>query len=250
MSNVESRFYNAGGSDMGVFAPPGDNRVDLDKAKKVLEDKLDPNWIKQRDTGFGKKLDYIEGARVIEILNRAFNYKWSFEIIAAEIVQAEPWINKRAGNKEEPQGKYAQVLGKLTVPGLGVKMAFGSKAIIGKVSEQESVFKAAMTDALKKCATMFGVGKELYLEDEESAGHAPSTNWNNASPVVTPQDAPSWDTKDVKRLKELKAVLGIEDNEKLEPLIKDWSKGSLSKATDINPENIKSFIKYLESKVN
>ena len=96
----------------------------------ILEEKLDPRWIKQREIG-NKTLDYIEGARVIELLNHAFNYRWSFEIVNWEIVQAEPWYNKY--NKVvEPQGKYVQVLGKLTGPGFGVKMAFGSKTIVGK----------------------------------------------------------------------------------------------------------------------
>ncbi len=214
---------------------------DVADAIGVLEAKLDPAWIKQRDGGFGKKLDYIEGARVIEILNKAFNYQWSFEIIHTETVQAEDYYNKRSSTSE-PQGKYVLVLGKLTVPGLGVKMAYGSKTIVGRTSEQESVHKAAMTDALKKCATLFGVAKELYLDDES---------------VATPQKSPRprvsnarnrYDVDEVNALKELKAILGITDNSQLDPYVKDFSGGKLSSYKDINPSNIATFNAYLRSK--
>ncbi len=209
----------------------------IEDAKNVIESRLDPSWIKQRDTGYGKKLDYIEGARVIEILNTAFDYQWSFEIIDSQIIQAEP-------HRDAPQGKYVLVLGKLTVPGLGVKMAYGSKIIVGKTSEQESVHKAAMTDALKKCATLFGVAKELYLDDDDTP----------ARPAAAPRAESStnnkYDINEVNALKELKAVLGIVNNTQLDPYVKDFSGGKLTSFTDINPGNIAAFNAYLRSKLS
>ena len=47
------------------------------------------------------------------------------------------------------------------------KDGYGSKAIIGKQSEQDSIFKAAGTDALKKAASLFGIGLQLYRNEEE-----------------------------------------------------------------------------------
>jgi recombination DNA repair RAD52 pathway protein len=230
-----------------MSVPANELKFKLDDAKNILEQKLKPEWVKQRTIG-GTKLDYIEGARVIEILNSAFNYQWSFEIITSETIQAEDWYN-RYTSKFEPQGKYVQVLGKLTVPGLGVKMAYGSKTIIGKTSEQESVFKSAMTDALKKCATMFGIAKELYL-DSVDTDTAPSNNnqQSNNKQNSTQSTGKQYDPADVNALKEFKAVLGITENTQLDPLVKDWSGGRLSSFKDINPENIRTFNAYLKTK--
>ena len=40
---------------------------DLDDTIKILEAPLEKSWIKQRQAGGGRVLDYIEGARVIEL---------------------------------------------------------------------------------------------------------------------------------------------------------------------------------------
>lgn len=215
---------------------------DLDDAIKVLEAPLEKSWIKQRQAGGGRVLDYIEGARVIELLNKAFNYQWDFEILDMQIIQAEPW-------KNQEQGKYAQVKARITVPGLAYKEAVGSKAIIGRTSEQESVFKAAMTDALKKAATLFGIGRELYLDDVDEV--TPNkTNYNNKQAQKQhEQQRPQYDPNDVNTLKEYKAVLGITNNSELDPYIKDWSGGKLNNFKDITPTNIKALNAYLKTKV-
>lgn len=141
---------------------------DVAEAINVLESKLDQRWIKTRTVG-NATLSYIGGQTVIRLLNKAFNYQWSFEIVTEDVVQSIPKYNKWAKGdapKFEDQPPVAKVLGRLTVPGLGVKEQYGSKVLIGGASEQESAFKSAGTDALKKCASLFGIGLELYGEDE------------------------------------------------------------------------------------
>lgn len=214
-------------------------RYDIDAAKKIIEEPLKKEWIKQRVQG-GAKLDYIEGARVIEILNRAFNYQWDFEIIQSEIIQAEPYKGKNDTTVQE-QGKYLSVLGRLVVPGLGSKMAFGSKSIIGRVTEQESVYKAAMTDSLKKAATLFGVGKELYLDDIDVA---PKVEAAPKAPVDDEFKALAT------KLKEYKQVLGIgegaDENEKLNPYVKEWSGGTHTSWREVLvKDKLKAFVSWL-----
>lgn len=228
----------------------------MDTAREVLKRPLQKEWIKQIEIG-GKKLDYIEGARVINILNEAFDYKWSFRVISYEIIQAETYKTK--DGKEYPQGKYALVLGELTVLGLGVKTAFGSKPIVGRTSEQESVMKAAATDALKKCATMFGIAEELYIDDIEPAADNANTpkstreynNFNVSNPPQQTTKAPAstYNPEDVEKLKEYKALLGIVDNKQLDNYVKDWSGAKLTSYKDIKPNNISMFLAYLRTKI-
>ena len=140
--------------------------------------------IQQRDAGKGQKLDYISGATVIDILNTTFGYLgWNFEIIKQWKEESIPFFNKYNKDKSkevthngvkgawENQAPVAWVHGRLTIKLIDdstgqiqevVKEAFGSKSIIGKQSEQEHIFKAAQTDALKKAASLLGIGAQLY----------------------------------------------------------------------------------------
>lgn len=71
----------------------------------------------------------------------------------------------------------AHVRGNLTVPivqedGTVVmitKSGFGSKTVLGGQADQEHIFKAAATDALKKAASLFGIGAQLYRDEDEQA---------------------------------------------------------------------------------
>jgi hypothetical protein len=136
--------------------------------RELLEKPFEPNQIKQREGNFGRTLDYIEGHSVIQRLNDAFASEWSFEILEHKILE----------NSDE-----VIVLGKLTA-GEIVKSQFGSsnitrardtKAIISLADD----LKSAGTDALKKCATMLGVGLHLYGNGQAKGGSGQSGNGNS-----------------------------------------------------------------------
>lgn len=147
------------------------------KAKEVLEVPMPANLIKERDGGGGMKLSYVGGATVIRKLNFAFDNLWDWSVTSFQIIPSEPKkITKKWNNTTrrmdtlavpiiEEQPPIAHVVGTLTVPGFGARVGFGSKVVIGGASEQESCFKSAATDALKKASTLFGIALELY-EDE------------------------------------------------------------------------------------
>ena len=48
--------------------------------RELLEKPFAPDQIKQRDSNFGKTLDYLGGHIVIQRLNDSFDAKWSSEI--------------------------------------------------------------------------------------------------------------------------------------------------------------------------
>lgn len=161
---------------------------------------IDARLIKQRNTGQYKNgkevmLSYLSGSTVIDILNSAFGtFGWSYTIIdtwieaGKEYFQKEndkyPFDDKKCkivldekGNKGIMimQNDICHAKARLTVyveDDRGnvreiVKEAFGSKIVVGKASEQEHIFKSAQTDALKKAASLFGIGAELYRDDKE-----------------------------------------------------------------------------------
>ena len=118
--------------------------------------------IKQRKGNFGQTLDYIEASSVIQRLNDVLDGNWSFEIIDYRIEEEEVYVK-----------------GQLTV-GIITKQQFGGSQITRKKDSKEIIcisddLKAAASDCLKKCATLFGVGLSLYANTNS---HKPTSIGN------------------------------------------------------------------------
>lgn len=129
--------------------------------RELLERPFLANEIKQREGGNGQTLDYVEGHTVIARLNEAFDGNWDFTVKNFEVNEARDEV---------------LVVGRLTADGIA-KMQFGASSITRSKGDNLPVsiaddLKAAATDALKKCATLFGVGLHLY---QDKAGHRTGT---------------------------------------------------------------------------
>ena len=161
-------------------------------ALRVIQSPTNPQWIKTRRIK-GTNLSYVSGDLVIRLLNKAFKYRWSFEIKETRVVESADYIHKNKKTGQEtvyPQGPVVQSLGRLTVPGWGVKEQWGAQPIIGGQDVQEHAFKASATDALKKCASMFGVTLDLYGTE------------GMVDLAVTPQDYLTDDDKSFEDMKQ------------------------------------------------
>lgn len=145
-------------------------------------------WIKERQVG-RQTFSYVSGDLVIRLLNKAFRNRWSFEIKDTRVVEStDKWDKYKKENVS--QSPVVQVLGSLTVPGWGTREQWGAQPIVGGQETQEHAFKAAGTDAMKKCASMFGVTLDLYGQSgiEEL--------------VITPEDYLRDDTETFAKIKE------------------------------------------------
>src|SRR5881296_1345936 len=133
--------------------------------RDLLEKPFAPEQIKRRQGMNGDLLDYIEGCAVIQRLNECFNAEWIFEVQEHRVYDDE-----------------VVVLGKLTAQGVS-KSQFG-KSRITRSKKDNSVIslgddlKAAATDCLKKCATLFGVGLHLYFDVPQAANANGNGNGN------------------------------------------------------------------------
>ena len=116
--------------------------------KEVLTRPFAPGQIRTRKGQGGKSLSYVETHAVIARLNEAADFDWSFEVVRSESLAEE-----------------VIVLGKLTIDGI-TKMAFGGSSVTrdnsGKEVSLADDLKAATSDAIKKTASLFGIGLELY----------------------------------------------------------------------------------------
>ena len=120
--------------------------------RELLEKPFEKTLIKQRKGYNGNILDYVEGPTVIQRLNDAFDGQWTFEVVRHQILDNE-----------------IVVLGKFTAEGI-TKMQYGVSQITRAKDSDLPIcigddMKAAATDALKKTATLLGVGLRLYRND-------------------------------------------------------------------------------------
>ncbi|MBT5876389.1 MAG: hypothetical protein HOH43_23400 [Candidatus Latescibacteria bacterium] len=121
--------------------------------------------VKQRTTAMGNKVDYLETPTVINRMNEAFLGEWSFKILEHQMLD-----------------DVIVVLGELTAAGV-TKQQFGT-CELNQEGEEGNVFsigdamKAAASDALKKCATLFGIGLQLYgaITSDQGTGETTSTD--------------------------------------------------------------------------
>lgn len=149
----------------------------MDKQQlESLQTPFSPSDIRQREGSFGKTLDYIEAHSVIARLNDALTGEWSFEVVSWEV------------NEEADE---VIVLGKLSAGSVTKMQIGGSKRKrqkqSGNLVSLGVDIKAAASDALKKCATLLGVGLHLY-RSEEAVTH-PATQ--HPDPPAQPRQPPA-----------------------------------------------------------
>ena len=127
--------------------------------------------IKQRQGGGGRMLSYLQGHTVIHRLIEATANQ--FDVVVTDL-------------KREGDLMLATVA--LTIPGLGTRQHIGVQ-VMSNTAGGEDVVKGAITDAIKKAATLFGVGLELYGPDYESGEvEQPRQQYQQARPSGLPRN--------------------------------------------------------------
>lgn len=216
----------------------------MKKESKVLLNAPTPKHLIQlKPAGkdkFGKEkepLKYVSGGYVVRMLNLifgTFNWTWHVE---------EKWIEEGQSNKEH---KIAYVYGTLTVKDVDennnviatvVKEGYGSK-ISRSTQDQESMYKSASTDGLKKAASLLGVGLDLALTDDQNEYFF---DLDYESPW-TEETMAEFET-------ELIFINDIKERYSADVLgqyIYAFSEQITSSENYITPENIKEFIDFIE----
>lgn len=129
--------------------------------------------ISYREGAYGRQLAYIEWHTVCRRLNEATEDNWDFRITNSMMI-----------------GIDLIVFGELTIPGLGTRGNMGVQRV--REGSGEDLIKGAASDCLKKCATLFGVGLDLYGSDEGDPPEPRMRSSNQSETRVTrPGDPPS-----------------------------------------------------------
>lgn len=237
--------------------------ISISKATKdILVAPIPSYLIQEREGGGKKKLSYISGSTVTDMLNSTFGYTWSWIAKKEWIQESIPFFNSyaKAGPGVEmtshngkagawtDQGPVAHVLGVLTVymkdeNGLTMaieKTGYGSKSILGKQNDQESVFKSAGTDALKKAASLFGIGLELYRNEDEQA-YFNEINYDN----------PWTDEMTIKYAKQLESLTKVIETYNLsDEEVADTVFDATNTVYEVLPENIDQVLAFISESIS
>lgn len=134
----------------------------------------------------GRDLLYVSGEQVIGRLNDVLGFDgWSFEVKDVKVLEDEVWasgrmtvyVGERTIVREQTGGQIInRTRGIPAQPARPAQEADGDRpaipaaeakpAVKGEIIEVANDIKGAVTDTLKKCATLFGVGAYLYDESE------------------------------------------------------------------------------------
>lgn len=219
-------------------------RLTIDSGvRSVLEEKIPKKLIQTREGAGKQKLSYVSGNFVIDQLNRAFNYAWSWSVDECWIVPSIPkrWKDRTTGKETvTEQPPVAHVRGTLTAmlkdeKGTYIevsKSATGSKTIIGGATEQESIFKSAGTDALKKAASLFGIGAQLYRDDKEQSYFESRIGESYWDDEMKSRYEDEWSY--IKKLESME--LDVDE------IVDTWSDGAFKSVRSLTPDALVEFV--------
>lgn len=165
--------------------------VKLSQSQQIGVSQVTPTMFVKNKTGRGgKKVNYVETGYVVSRLNAIFSPAgWDFRIV--ERGQTERKLDK--GSEGE-----VWVYGEITIhdhaKGYRVtKGQYGQHPIHSNIPIGDA-YKAAASDALKKCASLFGIAQDVYWKiadiEENSAKTTPSK----------PEKKTSVDAEDMKKI--------------------------------------------------
>ena len=107
----------------------------------------------------GMQVDYIPGWWFIQQLNALFYHCWDLEVLNQDIGKMQVW----ALVKLTVRGPDGLVVTKTQFGGSDIKRLKGTETVIDVGDD----LKSAVTDGLKKCATLLGIASDIYGHREQ-----------------------------------------------------------------------------------
>jgi hypothetical protein len=140
------------------ISAPNPQIAALEEIANQATPKDEIRWRKGRG---GTKFPYTDSAYVIRTLNKAFSWDWDFEVDSEELfaVGDQPFEVKCRGKLTVRLN--GQAVTKSQYGAAQVEMLKDGSAPVSIAD----VYKAAATDALKKCASLLGIALDIYDSD-------------------------------------------------------------------------------------
>lgn len=205
---------------------------------KCVNAPLDPTLIRKDYSGN----DYITGYTVVRLLNKLTNGAWDFTI-------DKTWVEKCVEKGKEKDIYHMNItLNCYFDNGHGEtfklsKIGTAGKALENGAKNASNIYKSLETMALRKAASYFGVGAELWLNDDE----VDYFEQEDAEPIWTEElmaeHMEAWQTIDeIQKKYEL-------TEEDINGMVQMWD-DTYDTPSNIPPEKIDEFASYLKQQAD
>jgi hypothetical protein len=178
---------------------------------EILMREFPKEAIKRRPGAKGRQLDYLAGDTVIRRLIEATGNSFDVTVIDLQFVDTK--INGKAG-------QLARATVELHIPGLGRRQGLGVQMLADGAGED--LVKGVVTDGMKKAATLFGVGLELYGEGYEAEPSVPARSSSTSSPAKPGPEASTPEQTELGKARLAQVDAMVED-------YPDWDRMKASK---------------------
>lgn len=141
--------------------------INMEEAKKIRDGlkEVKDEWLETKPGRGGGK--YLGNKTIIQILNHVA-IGWDFKIIKSW--REEIYKYNKNTKAYDFDGYVYHVQGSMSIPYLGTREQYGSKPAIGGKDNQDSAYKAAASNCMNKCASLFGVGEGVYANIKVDMG--------------------------------------------------------------------------------
>lgn len=150
-----------------------ETKVDDMKSVREKLKECKPVWLEKNAKG----QDALGVNTVTQILDYATEGVTTWDFVPDKEWREEVMKFNKGSQEWIFDGYVYHVRGILTIHGIGSRSQYGSKVAIGGKDNQNSSYKSAASDCLKKCASLFGVGSSIYskikIETEEESYQQP-----------------------------------------------------------------------------
>ena len=214
------------------------NTLNEELVKKINEP-IDPALIRKNYSGE----KYMTGYSVVRLLNKVTNGAWDFTI-------DEKWREeitvKNKKNQDEPRTVYHMTvtLRCLFDDGKGNIVEIKKPGTAGKVLESGSknasnIYKSLETLCVRKAASYFGVGAELWLNEDE-VEYFDEPIW---TPELMKEYENEWNV-----INEIKKEFSLNEDE-INGIVGEWN-SYYSRLDVVPPSDIKSFVDFLKKQLD
>lgn len=134
---------------------------------RLFATKTPAKFIKTRPGAGGKPVRYVEVGYIINELNRAFGAFWEFKVVDKQVGKKQIWVQGQLTVKDY---KTNFTITKETFGGADIKF----RRDTGEVVDIANDLKAAVSDCIKKCASMFGIAADVFFKEQQLYDEMPT----------------------------------------------------------------------------
>lgn len=208
---------------------------------EMMYEKTPKDYIKTFQGRGGKQLAYVETGYMVKKLNQVFNYLWDFEVVSEKVEQGHIIVKGKLTAHMSPE----LTLTKTQYGGASIKSKQDGNAV-----DIADDMKAAASDALKKCASMFGIASDIYWGGEVEEEKEDVQPLAQIDPIAPPVNIDKITVPQQSKIRALYMQKGLNSEAMKLVLIKRYDIDSHAKLTKKQASDYIEYLLNIDDKAN